>query len=142
VLIDAQGQWTALVLDESRVRPFGGLLTLNRTRVTIVGEGESTWPSARKGFPFRQPRFQVDLIPFEPAEHVEAAALDVTPSALAAPRKWVTILCRFGDSTHVTPRPRSWFETLMGTAYPGMDYYWRELSYGNITLTGSVVVGW
>jgi hypothetical protein len=52
------------------------------------------------------------------------------------------ILCRFGDSTHVTPRPRAWFETLIGTAYPGMDHYWRELSDSHIALTGRVLGGW
>ena len=30
----------------------------------------------------------------------------------------------------------------MGSSYPGLDHYWREVSYGNINLTGSVVVGW
>jgi hypothetical protein len=38
VLIDDQGQWHALLLDEMLVRPFGGPLALNRKRVRIVGE--------------------------------------------------------------------------------------------------------
>jgi M6 family metalloprotease-like protein len=142
VLIDDQGRWTGLLLDEGLVRPSGGILAFDRKRVTIVGGWESQLPSVREGFPFPQRRFQVDLIQFEPAENAEAVAPDATPLAITGAQKWVTILCRFGDSTNVTPHPRSWFNTLMGTAYPGMDHYWRELSYGNITLTGSVVVGW
>jgi hypothetical protein len=31
---------------------------------------------------------------------------------------------------------------LMGSSYPGMDHYWREVSYENINLAGSAVVGW
>ncbi|MDQ6653917.1 MAG: hypothetical protein M3Y84_14395 [Acidobacteriota bacterium] len=30
----------------------------------------------------------------------------------------------------------------MSNTAPGMDHYWRETSYGNINLSGSVVVGW
>ena len=38
--------------------------------------------------------------------------------------------------------PVAYFERLLGSAYPGLDYYWREVSYGTISLTGSVVTGW
>ena len=56
---------------------------------------------------------------------------------------WVTILCRFGDATDMTPHPVSWYEGLLGSAYPGLEHYWREVSDGNIPdLSGSVVVGW
>lgn len=37
-LTDDQGRWTELLLDEELAKPFGGLLALNRKRVTIVGE--------------------------------------------------------------------------------------------------------
>ena len=56
---------------------------------------------------------------------------------------WVTILCRFGDATDVTPNPVSFYEGMMGAAYPGLEHYWREVSDGNISdLRDSVVVGW
>ena len=56
---------------------------------------------------------------------------------------WVTILCRFGDATDVTPNPVSFYEGMIGAAYPGLEHYWREVSDGNISnLRGSVVVGW
>lgn len=32
---------------------------------------------------------------------------------------------------------------MMGSSEPGsLGHYWREVSYGNIDLTGSIVVGW
>ena len=41
------------------------------------------------------------------------------------------------------PRTKPWFETLMlGGAAPSLDHYWREVSFGAVNLTGSVVVGW
>jgi M6 family metalloprotease-like protein len=118
------------------------MLAFDRKRGTIVGGWESQLPSVREGSPVPQRRFQVDLVQFEPAENAEAVAPEATPLAVTGAQKWATILCRFGDLTNVTPHPVSWYRTLMGTAYPGMDHYWRELSYGKITLTGSVVVGW
>jgi M6 family metalloprotease-like protein len=30
----------------------------------------------------------------------------------------------------------------MGTTNPGLDHYWREVSYGNMDLAGSTVAGW
>jgi hypothetical protein len=38
VLVDDQGQWIELLLDETLVRPFGGPLAFNRKRVRIEGE--------------------------------------------------------------------------------------------------------
>lgn len=55
---------------------------------------------------------------------------------------YVTILVRFADSTSVMPNPRSYYDTLMGNDFGGMQDYWREISYGNISLAGSIVVGW
>ncbi|MCE2483961.1 MAG: hypothetical protein J4F42_00505, partial [Desulfurellaceae bacterium] len=64
-------------------------------------------------------------------------------TAVTGSQVWVTILCRFGDATDVTPRPVSWYEELMGSSYPGLGHYWEEVSYGNIPdLSGSAVVGW
>jgi len=67
--------------------------------------------------------------------------LGVRAGELKGSLPWVTILCRFADVPS-TPFPREYFEELMGSAYPGLDHYWREVSYGNINLAGSIVVGW
>jgi hypothetical protein len=66
------------------------------------------------------------------------------PEALVSgSQKWVSILCRFGDSPTVMPRDKPWFQTLMlGAAAPSLDHFWREVSFGTVNLTGSVVVGW
>lgn len=57
-------------------------------------------------------------------------------------KPWVVLLVRFADSPSVTPHPRDWYQSLIGTNYPGLDHYWRELSYGNVDLSGSLVAGW
>lgn len=54
----------------------------------------------------------------------------------------MTILCRFADYAG-EPKPKSYFDALMlGSASPGMDHYWREVSYNAVNLAGSGVYGW
>ncbi|GEM_PF-3958284 len=74
----------------------------------------------------------------QPLAQLAAAA----PAALTGARPFATLLCRFSDSTGVTPEAVPFFETLMSNSFPGMDHYWRQLSYNNINLSGSRVFGW
>ena len=36
----------------------------------------------------------------------------------------------------------AYFEDLFGATRPGLADYWREVSYGQISLAGSRMVGW
>ena len=54
---------------------------------------------------------------------------------------FVTVLCKFSDVAE-EPESPAFFERLLGDSYPGLDDYWRTVSYGSISLTGSIVVGW
>lgn len=53
-------------------------------------------------------------------------------------QQWVTVLCRFGDSTGTTPESVSFFEDLMDE----MDTFWQEVSYDTIDLAGSDEIDW
>ncbi len=53
-------------------------------------------------------------------------------------QKFVTLLCKFADSTDFTPEPPSYAEKLMDR----VDKYYQEVSYNRIDLDGSVVSGW
>ncbi len=129
--MEDRDQTHLLSIPEELLRRWGGVLRLNRQRVTVVVD-----PTVRQGG-----RRVVRAL--SPAKGTGSADPDsIYSAAVTGSQPWVTILCRFGDSTNVTPHPKSWFETLMGSAYPGMDHYWRELSYNQMNLTGSVVVGW
>ena len=76
-----------------------------------------------------------------------AQETDIQPSAapvearLSGPQPFITILCKFADRDD-EPKPPAFFEGLFGAAHPGLDDYWREVSYGQISLAGSRVVGW
>lgn len=55
---------------------------------------------------------------------------------------WITVLCRFADSLAIEPHPLSWYQDLMGTTEPGVDHYWRELSFDQANVAGSGALGW
>ena len=63
-------------------------------------------------------------------------AVDVSGS-----QPWLTIMCKFADYPTET-RPLSYFQAQYSNTYPFLDHYWREVSYNNIDLVGSMSVGW
>ena len=145
VLTEDSGERYELLIDIKLMRPLGGPVALNRKRVTVEGEWEQSGAATEK--------FRVSSI--ELAVSLDApSALEASPdgastlhttsqAAVTGSQAWVTILCRFGDATDVTPHPVSYYEGLMGSAEPQLGHYWNEVSYGNIPdLRGSRVVGW
>ncbi len=136
VLIDDHGGWTRLEIDPLVTEPFGGPLGLNRKRVAIAGWRTPGLPGALA----QKQKFLVESIQTED-QNIESVAAGVRPT-VAGPQRWVTILSRFADAANVSPRDVSYFNSLMGSQYPGMDHYWRELSFDTINLVGSTVVGW
>ncbi|NJD68710.1 MAG: hypothetical protein C3F12_07265 [Candidatus Methylomirabilota bacterium] len=143
-LVDHNGEWTDLAMDETTQRLSGGLLALNRRPVVLEGTWQRLFATSDPSREGGQPGFRVGAIrrlsKFS-TQADESAVLE--EAAVSGSQRWATILCRFADSTGITPHPKTWFETLMlGGTYPGMEHYWQELSYGQINLGGSLVVGW
>jgi len=67
--------------------------------------------------------------------------------AAAAPRvagsqPWVTLLCRFSDSSGEVPEQPAYFSEMLSNNPGRLDHYWREVSYGKVDLLGSEVAGW
>jgi hypothetical protein len=148
LLVDDMGRATRLAIPDGVIAAAGGREALNRRRVTVVGQllpGPSATLSAGN------PVVAIHSIVPDARQGVSGApqgsspALQAESEALVSgPQKWVSILCRFGDSPTVTPFPKSWFDTLLlgSAAAPSLDHYWREVSFGTVNLTGSVVLGW
>jgi hypothetical protein len=129
VLTDDRGQVTELQMKEEVAEPEGGTLELVGERVTV--EGMDTSGGELEVQEIQQQPTTAEKSAFE----AEAAVTGSKPAA--------TILCRFADSTGTTPHSPSWFDTLVsGTSKPGIDHFWREVSYNNINLSGSRVFGW
>ena len=58
-------------------------------------------------------------------------------------RPFLTILCRFGDSTGEPPQDHGFYETLFTSPdFPGMDAYFQRASFGAMSLEGSRVTDW
>ncbi|MBC7264799.1 MAG: hypothetical protein H5T64_10670, partial [Chloroflexi bacterium] len=131
MLFDDRGQATRLLLTEELIQPLGGVLALNGRRLTVVG----IWADATA---------EVAQIPALLVQSIQVD-FEAVSALISAPvsgsQPWVTILCKFADVA-AEPQPLSYFQGLMGSAYPGMDHYWRELSYNVIKLVGSVERGW
>ena len=134
------------------MQPLGGPVTLNRKRVTVEGEWEQD-PVRFRVHSIELPASPSTALPGRPfaaevAPDEPPPPRSVLPSAgretqVRGSQAWVTILCRFGDATNVTPHPVSYYENLMGASEPGLAHYWKEVSDGNIPgLSGSAVVGW
>jgi M6 family metalloprotease-like protein len=83
----------------------------------------------------------------EPFAMVIKDELAVTPNWIIDNGKitgntpWITILCKFSDVPD-EPKPLEFFKNMYRNAYPGLDHYWQEASYGVINLTGSTAAGW
>jgi hypothetical protein len=137
LLFDDQGQTTELEIDDKAAQPAGGPQALVKKRVQI--EGEAAGPKKVKVKQIKPDKTKKDKL----AAVASAAAVESTSAAaISGPQPWITILCRFGDATGVTPQPLSYFQGLMSGTAPGLNHYWREVSYNTVNLNGSLVVGW
>lgn len=127
VLCDEQGRRWTLLLDSDALRDAGGLLALNGRIVTVEG---ATLDSLR-------PTLAVHRL--TPSEKPDTPGLP--RGGVYGSQPYVWILLRFSDYPD-TPEPASWFVTQAVGGHPSLDDFWRELSFNNINLVGSDVVGW
>jgi hypothetical protein len=72
---------------------------------------------------------------------VVAIAAAPLKTHIAGSQPFITILCKFADVNDEPVSP-AYFDGLFGAVRPGLDDYWREVSYGQINLDGSRTVGW
>jgi len=135
LLIDDEGRWHPLDVDPRLIEAAGGLERLTLQRVDITAT-----PRLRSRGLDRRPLQVLSITrqpPGKPTREADPSAF--LPAGGALP--YVTVLCKFSD-TGKDPKKVRYFEDLMGSTEPGMDHYWREVSYDNIHLTGSIVLGW
>lgn len=73
-----------------------------------------------------------------------AAALPSPAAAVTGKQPLAVVLCKFSDKTD-EPHPTSYYEdmfTASGAGKQGVFDYWKDVSYGKLDLTGTVVKGW
>ena len=120
---DGAGTTTRLDLDENTALPDSGLLALNRQRVTV--SGTAVQPAV----------LQAESVAQDPS------AQNVGPSAVSGAQPFISIMCKFADNSS-EPKDLAYFQDMYGSVFPGLNHYWREISYNFINVTGSTAVGW
>ncbi len=112
------GRITELQIDMSAA------MALRGKRVEISGVASTMITGALQGIASEALYVEsIHEITLAGASSLEGAQ-DVTGS-----RPWVTILCRFADSAHITPHPPEWYQGLFTNSWRGIDHYWRQMSY-------------
>ncbi|MFZ5820008.1 MAG: S-layer homology domain-containing protein, partial [Chloroflexota bacterium] len=124
-LHNGDGQVISLELTEEVAQAAGGVLSLNRQQVVAHGSVSKS--------PQGTARLQVGSI--------AAAADGPGPQAVTGPHPWITIMCKFNDMKD-TPKDLAYFQNMYGSKWPGLDHYWREVSFNNVNVEGSQAVGW
>lgn len=132
-LLADDGQTYPLEIDARLLQEAGGALALRNKRVQVALQALPGVLAADQTMPY-----QVEVLTPLPSE---AGAADVTSLAVTGSQPWVSILCKFNDIS-AEPKSLPYFTNMYNNAYPALDHYWRDLSYGQINLVGSTAVGW
>jgi len=130
VLADAHGHLVELSIPEGEIRRLGGLLELDGRHVTVTGNWTAAPATASWGVVFQVASIAVTGV------HGPEAVTAVTGS-----QPWVSVLCKFSDISD-EPKNLAYFQNMFSSDYPGLDNYWRQLSYNNIDIVGSQAHGW
>ena len=127
MLAQDDGPTVELAISDEVLGAVGGKVALNRRHVTV----EVVSPSrASNGESLNVLSITID--------DMEGAI--EKPSALTGSQSFVTIRCSFSDSPGVVGYATAnytYFQGMYGGTYPGLDHYWRELSYDLINMAGS-----
>lgn len=70
---------------------------------------------------------------------VQALDNAIGEELVSGSQPWVNILCKFSDIVS-EPKAASAYAQFFSATYPGLDHYWRAVSYNLINLTGSQTV--
>lgn len=121
-----------LAIPEDLVVAAGGARALAGTRVEVLLE------------PLGSPRGDglkaADAV-VRSLQFVDRVSAKNNAKAVIGAQPWVSILCKFADVA-AEPKPLSYFQWMYASSYPGLDNYWREISYDKVNVTGSTAVAW
>ena len=134
-LTDDHGKITPLLVDETLSRSLGGVLWLDRKKVNVDGVWAIS-PSAQGA----ATGLKVTSISLAPPPETGILSDDVSPDVIGS-KPWVTIMCKFSDVA-AEPHDLLYFTGMYANTKPGLDHYWRELSYNTVDVVGSNAYGW
>jgi M6 family metalloprotease-like protein len=77
--------------------------------------------------------------PIQAMELLEGDA--VNGGNISGAQPWVSILCKFND-VNDEPENLNFFQDMYANQPAGLDHYWREVSYDQVNVVGSLAVDW
>ncbi len=135
-LTNAGGQTAELALDESLAQPLGGVLALNGKYVSVQGHWVTPLsPQSTSNI------LSVSELTLAAAPDSFAAGAATDAPAVVGSKPWISLMCKFSDVS-TEPHDLAFFQGMYGSSKPGLDHYWRELSYDTANVAGSGAVGW
>jgi M6 family metalloprotease-like protein len=130
ILADGAGNSVELILTPATVEAVGGVVGLNGRSVTVTG----SWVAAAAA------RFGMAALAVSELRLADADA-PVAPAAVTGSNPWVSIMCKFSDIA-TEPKNLAYFQGMYASVFPGLDHYWREVSYNTVNVFGSNAHGW
>lgn len=137
-LTTPEGKTSDLLITEELARSFGGILALNRKYIAVQGR-----PGIARIAGSSNSVIEVaSLAIIQPPSNNGALAPEGDESAAVSGSKpWVSIMCKFSDYDD-EPKNLAYFQGMYSSTKPGLDHYWRELSYNTVNIAGSDAYGW
>jgi len=129
---EASGVETEVMIGHEVLSAVGGARKLNGSKVEVLLEQTESLGAGTEP-PFVAAVRSLRILRGSTSRDFAKAVIGSQP--------WVSILCKFSDVSD-EPRSRSYFQSMYASTYPGLDHYWRELSYDNANIAGSTAVVW
>lgn len=125
------GRIIYLELEEELIQAAGGALVLDGRQVVVNGSMLSTRAGGTE---------QLLVVSIAAAEG-SVAGDGQNPLTVTGSHPWISIMCKFRDVSD-EPRDLAYFQEMYSSAWPGLDHYWREVSFDIANVMGSGAVGW
>jgi len=145
-LTDVKGGRTLLQLDEKVARELGGVLQFNGKYVGVQGtlatpSDTGATSDSTQGPPAVLKVISISLAPPPGSKAPAINGVSALP-VVSGSKPWVTIMCKFSDIA-AEPHDLAYFLGMYGDTKPGLNHYWKELSFNTADVTGSAVgTGW
>lgn len=136
-LTDMGGKTITLLMNNSETALQDGVFTLDRHFVTV--QGVQVFPSSIQNSRTFNESIQVLSISLE--NSMQAKDVNVANALVSGSQPFVSIMCKFADNI-AEPKNYVYFKNMYSNYYPGLDHYWREISYGTVNIVGSNAYGW
>jgi hypothetical protein len=143
-LTDDSGQTTVLLLDAKLVQPLGGVLALDGKYVSVQGVLSPSLARQSASTPITVTSIALASTTGANIPSINGGGGGGGGGAPPKPvgnAPWITIMCKFPDDP-IEPNDLAYFQGMYSSTKPGLDHYWREVSYDIVNLVGSNAAGW